>query len=252
MFGKRELGLEENVVQGLRYVFVPERMHAGEKLVEDDARREQIRPLVVISGPNLLRRHVYGCAQADSRPCQIGGRNARNAKVQDLYRADRRHMDVSRLDVPVNDLMRVRMIQTVRDLDHDGKLLLQCHRDLFLYDPLQFLPLEKFHHDVGYLPLLTQVVNGHDVGMVQARGRASLAIKAELQFRVPLDVLCHRFYGDVTVQNLVVGLVHRPHGPFAEPLDNGVFPESVYHRVFFFIRDSDRRQSLLEIFKLRP
>src|SRR5437867_5805284 len=69
--------------------------------------------------------------------------------------------------------------------------------------------------------------------MVQARGRASLAVKAELQFGIPLDVLRHGFYGDVTVQNLVVGLVHRPHGPFAELFDNGVFPESRYHQVFF-------------------
>jgi hypothetical protein len=66
----------------------------------------------------------------------------------------------------VNNAAGVRGVESVRDLDTQRQEILQLHRAV-ANDVLERGAFEEFHHYVGFAILLTDIVDGADVGVIQ-------------------------------------------------------------------------------------
>ncbi len=118
----------------------------GEHLVEDRAERKNVAPLVDHRAPHLLRRHV---ADGSHHGAGLGlrrhrGRGSlrllrpfdlRQPEVEDLHVPVREDEDVLRLEIAVNDALRVRGGQAPSDLQRDLDRLARRERSPF--EPLR-------------------------------------------------------------------------------------------------------------------
>ena len=95
------------------------------------------------------------------------------AEVENLHLPRLGDEDVRRLDVAMDDALRVRGAERFGDLHRQVEhgVELQLRRDALA----KRLPLEQLHHDEGLAVVLFDVVNRADVRMVQCGGRARLA-----------------------------------------------------------------------------
>src|SRR6266498_2353355 len=91
------------------------------------------------------------------------------AKVENLRLRPVRHKDVGRLDVTVNDPLRVRGIQRISDLDGKVEQHL-CSYWLAFDQMLERLALQQLHRDEGMALMLVNVVYRADVRMIERRG----------------------------------------------------------------------------------
>ena len=102
-----------------------------------------------------------------------------NPKIDNLRVSFLADQNICRLDVAVDDarLVRVRVLQSVTYLANAIQLLLQAHR-LGFDKKIEALTRQILHYQVWSSRELSQVVNGHDVFMPQARGKLCFAIEA--------------------------------------------------------------------------
>ena len=145
---------------------------ARQQLVQHGAEAEDIRSHVGGFTLRLLGRHVRRSAKhrAGNRPRRIVGslgQNLRESEVEQL-RAARRHHDVGRLEVAVQDALRVRGVQRVGHLRGDLQHLTQRHRTV------QRRPVDVFHDEIPG----PDVVKHADVRVVQRGDGASLLLEA--------------------------------------------------------------------------
>ncbi len=153
----------------------------------------------------------------------------REAEVQDLHETVAQDKDVGGLDVAVNDPLLVGVVEALADLDHDRQLVLD-QQALAGGDQLaQFAALQEFHDDVELALLLTHVVDGHDVGVVEAGTGLGLAEESRADFLGDVDVVGDDLEGHQTVQLGVAGLVDYAHPPPAYPLEDLILPDLSNH-----------------------
>src|SRR5581483_5048905 len=81
---------------------------------------------------------------------------------------------------------------------------------------------KKFHDDVSVAFVLTDVVNGANVGMVQRRRGLCLAAKSSQRLWIPRYVLGQELQRNKAMQPRVFGLIHNPHSATAKFLHNAV------------------------------
>ena len=81
---------------------------------------------------------------------------------------------------------------------------------------------QELHHDVGLALLLTDIVNGADVGMVQGRGGLSFPLETSQGLRIARHLIWEELQGDEAVQAGVFGLIDDAHPPAPELPDNFV------------------------------
>ena len=65
---------------------------------------------------------------------------------------------------------------------------------------LQRHAVEKLHGDEGLAIVLSDLVDGADVGMIERRGRLRFALKAGERLRIARDFVGQEFQGDETVE----------------------------------------------------
>ncbi len=178
--GRRELLRLHRLDQGLRAVVG---VAQGQKLVEHHARREDVRAVVELPAPRLLRRHV-GKLALDLPG--LGGVQAAgglgDAEVDQLHLALKGDHHVVRADIPVDDLERaalvvrpvVRVVEARADLPQKEGGHGRRHRPFFAHQPAQHLvqadPLDVLHDDEAGLLRPDQVVDLTDVDVVQVGG----------------------------------------------------------------------------------
>jgi hypothetical protein len=162
--------LEDRVDQGLVVVAL-EGKFARQELIEHDAQRPDVRALVQLVPPGLLRRHVGHRAQRS-----LALRQRRSApelgqpEIHDLGLTFGRDHDVGAFNVAVDNALAVSFIETPGDLDGDLKGGAGGERSLVDFIP-ERLPFHVFHGDVGTLFALPDFVDDTDIGMRQGRGR---------------------------------------------------------------------------------
>src|SRR5204863_8523849 len=108
------------------------------------------------------RSHYPACHRSDLR----------QPEVENLSMPSLRNEDVRWLDVTVHDASRMRGVQRIGDLDSERE-----HGFHILWLPcdlrLQSHSIQKLHHDERLMSVLSNLVNGADVGMIQGRCRCA-------------------------------------------------------------------------------
>jgi hypothetical protein len=160
-----------------------ERNLAGQRLIQHDAERIEVRLAADGVPERLLGGDVVGRAEHAPADRQAGlVAAAGDPEVGDLGSRLGVEQDVLRLDVAVDDPVRVGGVQRARDLDRERHGL----GDRQPPDPadalLQRLALDVLEHDERHAVVLARVQHGDDVGVLELRHRARLAAEA-------LDVL---------------------------------------------------------------
>jgi len=212
-------------------VRLDEGMAAGEHLEQYDAEREQIGARIGREAEHLLGRHVLGRAERGAGLRHARRRHVRHAEVGELGAPVRVQHDVRRLDVAMHDREALRVVERVGHLRHQlrGRRVRQALA--FLEDLLQRAALEQLHRDVGDALVHADVVDGDDVGVVEAAGRARLAQEAlaHLVHDVGRQVGQQRLDGHLALDERVDRPVHGAHRAAPELTEDPVTAEGLLH-----------------------
>ena len=215
----------------LRQVLAPEETLADEHLVEHDTERPDVGPVVDRLALGLLGTHVRrraqdhargGAMDAQRRRARCGGRpvgvllqHLRQSKVEDFHLAVRRHLDVGRLEVAMDDAFFVRRFEGICDLArHEQRLV---DRDRATRRQIgQRLALDQFEDDGRDGADLLEAVHGRDIRMVESGKQFGFALKAGEPFAVTGERLRQHFEGDITFQARVSGTIDFAHSACAK------------------------------------
>ena len=107
------------------------------------------------------------------QPTRRFGDDAGDAEVDD-ERVVALEQDVLWLDIPVNDVVPVRVVQRLRDVDHDSDRFSDWQLFLAAQAVAERLPFDEWHHVEQLAAGASRVVHGQDVGMGQVRGGLDL------------------------------------------------------------------------------
>lgn len=151
-----------------------ERLLAGEELVQDDTRAEEVRSRVGGLANALLRRHVGRRADDHARRGQLRRVDARHAEVRDLERAVAPHQQIRRLDVAVDDPVAMRALERVEQLGHEVDDLAEIEADPTTRVTGEVTAFDIFHHDERQRIVDAVFVDADDVRVLQAARGARL------------------------------------------------------------------------------
>ncbi len=227
-----------------RLRFADERAPAGEHLVEDAAEGPDVGARVRLLALHHLRRHVlersedralrrqrrrhrrrrgHGRAGGPRR----SGRSAddlREAEIEQLDSGRRQH-HVARFQIAMEDSLPVRGVQGAGHLDRPLQRLIDGNRSL--RDARgERLAFEKLHHEEGGAVLLPDVEQRADVGVIQLRDRARLALEPLAELRSGGDLRGQRLDGDAAIEPRVAGLVDLAHAAGAQRADDFIRTET--------------------------
>src|SRR5262249_22532149 len=180
---------------------------------------------VRLLAPHLLRGHVIGRAHHGPGGGHLGGAEAGEAEVHDLDLAARLDVEVAGLEVPVDDLLGVRVGEAVAGLLHDVELLPDVPDAPAVDELAEVRALEQLHRHEDPALLLAEVVHGDDVGVVQARRRLRLAEEALAGLAFRAGAPGDRLDRHQTVQERVVRLEDLAHRALADLADDLVFAD---------------------------
>ena len=117
----------------------------------------------------------------------------------------------------MNDAFGVASVQPIGDLyaeRQQGFSFQRTPRNAVL----QRQPVQKLHGDEPLAFVLTDFVDGANIGMVQGRSRPSLAAEAFQRLWVSRDILGKEFERHKSAERGVFGLVDHTHATSAQPL----------------------------------
>ncbi len=192
-----------------------ERRCPRQHLVEHHAERIQVAAAVDGLALGLLGREVGGGAhhRAVLGEARIGpaGERGGDTEVGDLHVAAVGHQDVAELDVAVDEtgLMggRERGGHVGRDLGGPVRL----ERPGGAQHVGHAAPRHVLHHDVVGPPLLTPVVDAHDVGVVEVGGGLRLSPEALHEVRIVGELGEQDLQRDLAIEELVTGEIDVGH-----------------------------------------
>ncbi len=226
----------QDLVEDDRRRLALEGLDAGRHLVHHHAEREEVAALVDGLAAGVLGRHVGDGADGHPGRCQgmlLGDRDVdrgqaaavrhhlRETEVHHLHLAALGDEDVAGLDVAVEDALAVRGVERVRDVDRDVDDPIDRQR-AGAEDLVQGGAVDQLHHDEAAAVMLADVVERADVGVVQRRGGARLALEALRGQRVGGGRLGQELHCDVAAEPEVLPPVDDTHAASAQPIDNAV------------------------------
>ena len=181
-----------------------ERHLARQHLVQHHAQRVDVAARVDRRRLCLLGREVLGRSKHHRRlRHRVAGHRARDAEVRDFHRSCRRNHDVRRLDVAVDDPVRMREREAGADVGADLSDALGEERPFLSDDVAERLALDVLHHDVVRPVVGAGVVHAHDVGMVQCRRVLRFPAETLDEMGVPAILSQQRLDRDRTPQDAV-------------------------------------------------
>ena len=213
-----------------------ERGGAGEHLVGHSAEGIQVGHGGDFGLMGLLGGHV-GWGSHEMRhggEAFVGGcgKDADGSEAEDLEmlhvapfsgQVGRHDDEVRGLDVAVDQVLGVHGREPGRRLSEEERRASGRHRTFLVDDPgeqLAFEQLEDDEGEAGGAP--AEVDDTDDVGMADAAERHRFAPKALEHLSVGPEVAEQDLERVMTVENLVLGLIHDPHGPHPETLSEHV------------------------------
>jgi hypothetical protein len=188
------------------------------ELVENQSRGELVRAEIHGTARRLLGRHERRRADDDSRRGEKGRlrvseqgiRQLGDSEVEDLQESVRRNHEVFRLEVPMDDADSVRAREPVHELRaeiHDA-----AHRQGTARQKLaNGLPVDELHREVGHAGGMPDLIDRHDVRMIQRGGRARLLREPQKPFPIRQETGGQNFQGHIATEAAVARTVHLPH-----------------------------------------
>ncbi len=131
--------------------------------------------------------------------------------------------DVVRLDVAVHDVVAVRVGQRVGHLPRDARRVADRELLLRVEELAQRRAVDAAHDDVKDLLLPADLVDRHDVRMLEARDRLRFVQEALGDVVRRRELHVQHFHRDVAVQRVVVGAEHGREAPLTQQRANGKF-----------------------------
>jgi hypothetical protein len=176
----------------------------------------------------LLRRHVVGGPDDDvalrrvatdraAQPCEAEIQDADVVAGPDLL-ADH---DVGRLDVAMNDALRVGVRQPRRDLADQRERAPGRNRAV-VDQRAQRRARDVLHHQVGSAVPHTEVDDRDAVGMGQLAHHPGLALEPREELRVVRKWRMEELDRDELSDGNALGLVDHPHGARRHPLEDAI------------------------------
>ena len=178
-----------------------ERPLAARHLIENDAERKDVRPVIHRPARDLRGRHVGGRAQhdADLGASAAGHRGIRwvgrpelfcQAEVEHFHTAIVRHHDVAWLEIAVHDAFVMRRCERIRQRRADRERPIDGQA--IMWNELgQRLPVDELHRRKVNAVDLVDGVDRDDMRMIQRRYGARLALEP----RQAIGVASHRREG---------------------------------------------------------
>ena len=170
----------------------------------------------------LLGRHEVGRADDEAAGGHVGVGEPRHAEVEDLQAAVVLDEDVPGLDVAVEDAVHVRDGEALAHLAHHVEARLERERLGALQVVVERVALEQLHHHVEPPLVLSHVVHGDEVAVLQLPGDLGLAVEALARLAVALEVGHHDLERDVAVVGVVEGAVDDAHRALADAIGDAV------------------------------
>ena len=135
--------------------------------------------------------------------------------------AARRHEDIRRLDVAMDDSLRVRGFQCVGHLNGDVQQPAERHR-LFGNHLLEGLAFQQLHDDEVLAIMLADVMDRTDGRVIQGRGSSSLPLESLQCLRVAGEIGGKKLQRDGSAESRVFGVVHDSHPALAELREHAI------------------------------
>ena len=143
------------------------------------------------------------------------------AKIKDLGLASLGDHDVRGFYVAVDDASSVGRVQGIGDFNCEPQQRIQIERtagDLVGQESA----VNILHDDEGATVLLTDVVDGADVRMIQRGCRLRLTLETAQSLRVSGNLLGQEFQSDETMEPGVFGLIDHTHAAAAQLFNDAV------------------------------
>ncbi len=134
--------------------------------------------------------------------------------------------NIGRLDVAMNNALRVRSVECVGNLDAQRQQRIEFHRTV-ADDMFQRRAVKKLHDDERFAVLLTDVVNGTNIRMVEGRRGPRLAAETFQRLAVLRNIFRKEFQSDKTIEPRVLGFVDNTHPAAAEFFDDAVMRDQL-------------------------
>ena len=127
----------------------------------------------------------------------------------------RSHLDVGRLQIPMDDALFVSSLKRLRDLFRDRQRLIERNgtpRDAIR----ERRSFDEFQHKCLGAVRIFEPVDRRNVRMIQRREDLRFTLEARESFRIVGDYRQQDFDRDLSMQLRVAGTVHGAHSPGAE------------------------------------
>ncbi len=145
----------------------------------------------------------------------------REAEIEDLHPGARVQHDVARLDIAVMDAAAMGIMEAFGDLTTSAYKLRGGEGGAKQH-LLQRFALNQLHGDEGRALCNIHLVDGRDVGVVEARGCLRFLKKATTCLRIGCHVRRQEFESGIAAQGKVFRTVHSTHAAFAELGKNAI------------------------------
>ena len=183
----------------------------------------------------VLRRHVGRRARlhaARRQDRRFERRNPRcdrrrhprrvgDAEVEHLHNAVDREVDVARLQIAMDDALGVRRAERRCELAPDRDDAID-RQPLALHARRQALAFDVLHDDEGAVVVLDDVVDGRDIRMRDARGRAGFVKDAEASLAAARERSDDALQRHLPAQPRVAAEEHVAHAAAADRIDDDV------------------------------
>ena len=170
---------------------------------------------------HLLGGHVVQRAELIAGSRDAGIRRAGEAEVEDLDGAGNVEDHVGRLDIAMDDALRVGEVQARAHVFEDRQPVGERQRRPPANQLLQRLARHVLHGDERPAVVLADIEDRHDVGMAKAPGGARLA-REPLARRLVVDSLLEQLDGDRAIDRGIAGEVEGAHAAVGNQPDDAI------------------------------
>ena len=175
--------------------------------------------------PGLVRccssTGLSGVRRCDLAGRTGGGRDLGQAEVENLGVSALGHENVCGLDVAVDDSFRVGCIERIGNLDGEREDQL-CFHWPACDAVLQRQAVQKLHDDEWLPVLLSDFMDGADVGMVECGGCLCFALKTGECLRIFRNFIGQKLQSNKAAELDVLGFINHAHAAAAELLHDAV------------------------------